>query len=414
MSIRRNVVTVLLSCLSLVCQVTVAIPAASQPELSDFVSRVLAENPGVQAAQAAFDAALARQKAAGKPLFNPELELDAETAETDSAFIGISQTIDWTNKRGARSSVTEFERFAVAADLANTRQTLATELLAAIADYQTASELDKLAQRRQEIMARFANLADRRRRAGDLGKVELDLARLAHIEAQLQKAAIAVSRSQARQALAAVLGRIPDGLPPFSTDLPELMLDTGRIDSLLNGLPELQAQRNRLAATRSMVQLRTRERRADPTIGIRGGREENDNLVGISLSVPLFVRNSFRAEVDAANADLAQAQQIGANTHRRAKAQLVSSAERYRIVHDAWDQWIHSGQLSLDSQIALLQQLWEAGELSTTDYLVQLRQALDTQASATELQGQMWNAWVAWLAASGQVETWLQIGEQKP
>jgi len=57
-----------------------------------------------------------------------------------------------------------------------------------------------------------------------------------------------------------------------------------------------------------------------------------------------------------------------------------------------------------------LQRLWEAGELSTTDYLVQLRQTLDTKESALELRRSMWQAWFEWMSASGQIETWLGAG----
>ncbi len=53
--------------------------------------------------------------------------------------------------------------------------------------------------------------------------------------------------------------------------------------------------------------------------------------------------------------------------------------------------------------------LWQAGELNTTDYLVQLKQALDTEVSATEQRGRMWRAWADWLAASGQADQWLNL-----
>jgi cobalt-zinc-cadmium efflux system outer membrane protein len=51
-----------------------------------------------------------------------------------------------------------------------------------------------------------------------------------------------------------------------------------------------------------------------------------------------------------------------------------------------------------------LRRLWEAGEISTTDYLVQLRQTLDVQESALDLRQILWRAWFEWLAASGRVD----------
>ncbi|MGB2692965.1 MAG: TolC family protein, partial [Thermodesulfobacteriota bacterium] len=69
------------------------------------------------------------------------------------------------------------------------------------------------------------------------------------------------------------------------------------------------------------------------------------------------------------------------------------------------------GQLSLQRQGDLLQRMWDAGELSTTEFLVQLRQTLDTRESALQLKLTLWRAWFEWLAASGQVDKWLGQGE---
>ncbi|MBL4743063.1 MAG: hypothetical protein JKX87_00225 [Cycloclasticus sp.] len=54
-----------------------------------------------------------------------------------------------------------------------------------------------------------------------------------------------------------------------------------------------------------------------------------------------------------------------------------------------------------------MERLWRAGELSTTDYLVQLKQSLDTQASAIEQKTQLWQSWTQWLIASGEINQWL-------
>jgi cobalt-zinc-cadmium efflux system outer membrane protein len=68
------------------------------------------------------------------------------------------------------------------------------------------------------------------------------------------------------------------------------------------------------------------------------------------------------------------------------------------------------GAGSLTSQTNMLERLWHAGELNTTDYLVQLQQTLATRMAASEQRGVVWEAWIAWLAASGQVDTWSGFG----
>ncbi len=61
--------------------------------------------------------------------------------------------------------------------------------------------------------------------------------------------------------------------------------------------------------------------------------------------------------------------------------------------------------------MSLLDQLWQAGELSVTDYLVQAKQNIDTQETATRLLGGARQAHFAWLAASSQVERWLGLAQ---
>ena len=376
------------------------------PALPAFVSRILQDNPRLQAARSAVDAAQARTRGAAKPLYNPELELDAETAEGDTASLGITQAIDWADKRGARQGIAAFETEAARAEFEATRQQLTTELLAALGRYHSAEALDRLARQRADLMQRFLALAERRRQAGDLNQVELDLARLAHTQARLQQAQASAERTDAEQALVAVTGAAPrQDWPALPERLPEpVSFDAQK---LLDALPALQVQRARIAAAQSTVTLRQREQRPDPSLGLRGGREGSDNLVGLSLSIPLYVRNDFRAETQAANAQLIEAQQTGQDAYRRAQASLTSAAARYRLTHAAWAAWEHSGQPSLSSQLALLERLWQAGELSTTDYLLQLNQTLETRASALELHGQLWRSWFDWLAASGQFDGWL-------
>jgi outer membrane protein TolC len=77
--------------------------SSSQPALAAFVRKVLDSNPGVQTAEAAVNAAQARERAAERPLYNPELGLDLEKAEADTGFLGLNQTIDWADKRSART-----------------------------------------------------------------------------------------------------------------------------------------------------------------------------------------------------------------------------------------------------------------------------------------------------------------------
>lgn len=397
----------LLGCLLMLTFETVG--ATDQPALTALVRTVLDENPRALAARSALDAVQARERAADQPLYNPDLDIEYEDAGDVTKTLGLSQTIDWADKREARTRVAAQERERVAAELAGVRQELATELLGALADYHTSSELTALAEQRRTLMQRFLSLSEQRRQAGDLGQVELDLARLAATEANLQRVRLVGLQAQAEQALMAIANTGAGGWPQLPEIPSSSQFDTANIDELLEQLPALRAARAQIAVARAGVELSRRERKADPTIGLRGGREASDNLVGLTLSIPLFVRNNFSAEVAAANADAIQIEQSAQNSYRTSRARLISTARRFELGRQAWDDWLQTGQTSLESQTQLLERLWRAGELSTSDYLVQLKQTLDTRTAAVELRGSLWQAWFEWLAASGKTESWLGL-----
>ncbi|ALP53669.1 hypothetical protein Tel_11275 [Candidatus Tenderia electrophaga] len=379
--------------------------------MTALVRTVLDDNPRVLAARSALDAATARETAADQPLYNPDLDIDYEDTGDVTKTLGLSQTIDWADKREARTRVAALERERVVAELAGVRQALATELLDALADYHTASELTALAEQRRTLMQRFLALSEQRRQAGDLGQVELDLARLAATEANLQRVRLVGLQAQAEQALMAVADAGSEGWPVLPEIPSASRLDTKNIDDLLEQLPALRVIRTQFATARADVELSRRERRADPTIGVRGGRDASDNLIGLTLSIPLFVRNNFSAEVEAASADAIQIEQSAQDSYRHSRARLVSAAQRFELSRQAWDDWLQTGQTSLESQTQLLERLWQAGELSTSDYLVQLKQTLDTRTAAAELRGSLWQAWFEWLAASGKTESWLGLND---
>lgn len=384
-------------------------PLSPQKSLSRLVNDMLDLNPGVQSAQAALDAANARERAGNQPFYNPELEFDAEDTADQSASIGISQSLDWSNKRKTRGDVASYEREAVAAQLHQVRQKLAIELLNGITQNDVALQLSNLASEREQLMQQFADLAAQRRQTGDLNQVELDLARLALAEAQLQKSQALFNLTDARLSMESVLGEnlsllitLPDS--PTNADIVN-----PNIDQMLNNLPAIRVQVARLAAASKRVKLRTLEKRPDPTFGVRVGQEESNLLAGISISVPLYIRNNFSAEVDGANADRMQIELEAQDIFRRARAKLSASLERYQLTNMAWDNWLQTGQESLGNQLSVLERLWRAGEISTTDYLVQINQTLETRAAAVELRGQLWQSWFNWLEASGQIDLWLGI-----
>jgi len=377
------------------------------PSLQAFMQQVWSESPAMQGAQAAIEAARARAVGAGQPVYNPNLTLDTQRTDINAASIGFSQTLDWSDKRQAHTRIADQEVQAATAELLNTRQRIAVETLDALTRYFTAREMQALALRRSQLMKGFIDTVKQRQAAGDMGALEGTLAQVTYSEALMQQAASESELAETEAALQAVTGLDLAAWPQLPSELapPPEQVDA----ALLQSLPALAVLRNRMEAAKARIRLAEREGRADPTIGIRAGREDSQALLGLSLEIPLFVRNNFKAEVRAASHEAVAEELAYRDVYRRAKARLDGSLGRFQNTTRAWRAWVATGQQAHHEQAKLLEQMWQAGELTATDFLIQAKQNIDTQSAATALMGEVWQAAIGWLDASGQVGEWLGV-----
>jgi len=387
------------------------------PALSSALHDAWGRNAAVQAAEAAFAVATAKADAAGRPVYNPELDITAENADVDTRSIGISQTIDWSGKREARRSAATAEVRAAEAELDGTRQRIALDWLRGFAAFQAATEQAALGAQRVGLLEQFARLAERRVHAGDIPALERDLALLAAQEARAQQAELIAEQAKARQILLGVGGDTV-ALPPLPRALPSAVDDAALGSSRLAALPAIRRAQAETEAAQARVSVAERDRKADPTISLTGGRVTNgpfnDRVIGIGVKIPLFVRNSYAAEVAAARSSVDVAEATRRDVAQRASAEAEQAGRSYNALRDAWLGWATSRVPAADERAALLQKLWEAGEIGTSDYLVQLKQSLDTELAAAGLRSRVWQAWADWLAASGGLSAWLGLADLAP
>lgn len=388
-------------------------PAYSASSLGAFVNQVLDNNPAIQAAKSNLLAARARENASGQPLYNPELSVQRQNAIENTAMIEISQSVDWANKRGARRSVGSANVWVAQAELDDLRQQLSTNILNALAKYLAEQKTVELAKERTALFQQFINISKKRYSNGDIARVDLDLANLALSEAMAQQADAEVNMSLALQDLRSITGSNQINWPNLPNYLPLLSIRNMDSENLINHLPAFLVLSRKYQSALAQIKVAERNRVPDLTIGVQGGKQwegsETKKLIGMTVGIPLFVRNSYRAEVDAANFDAMEAEAKRNDLVRQVRAEIKSSAERYQILYRAVQQWQKVSGKPLNNGTALTEKLWQAGELTTTDYVVQIKQRIDSQTAGVQLKSRAWQAWAEWLKASGQVNTWLQI-----
>jgi len=372
-----------------------------------FIEKVWAESPVVKAAQSAIKAALAREEGTDQPLYNPNLVLDAESSEINTAVIGFNQTLDWSDQRDAQRQMAHKQVLMAQAELRQVKQKVAVETLSALAEYVTAQQMQALGLQRGELIQNFIDMVKKRQLAGDMGALEGMLAQVTYSEVLMQQAAIDSQLAEAEAALQSVTGLVLKQWPSLPSELASPPENVQY--ELLKKLPELSVLIRRMEAAKSRVLVMDRATSMAPTIGVRAGQEGSETLVGVSLEIPLFVRNDFKAEVRALSYEVVMEEQAYQAAYRRAKARFDGSLGRYKNTSRAWNVWLTQGQTAHREQIVLLERIWQASELTATDYLIQAKQSIETEKAAMVLMGEVWQAVIAWLNASGQVADWLGI-----
>ncbi|MFC4346560.1 TolC family protein [Kordiimonas lipolytica] len=377
-----------------------------RPVLHEFIEQVSADHPALKAAEAALASARARAKGQSRPIYNPEIEVGYENASEVTREVGLTQTFDWSGKRKARSGVGRAEVDAAEASYAIAKKSLLSNILQSLAEYQTASRLLNVAEQRENLSKQFLELATRRHQAGEMPQAELLTARLALAEARAAKNDALLALSSAEEKLVAISGKDREmwprliGTPLHTVVEPE--------QTAYERLPELRLAQAQSEIARARIRVAKSERMPDPTVGVRVGEEGNSSLVGLSASIPIPIRNSYRDQVDAAGSDFLEAQQNYYAENRRVRARYDASLKRYLAASQAWSLWQDQGAEPLQEQRLLLSKLLDARQIGAIDYLIQLNQTFATEEASVELNGRLWNAWFDWQDAGATVEEWLE------
>ena len=387
-----------------------AIPAAPEA-LRQALNLAWRAHPGSKATDATLTAARARADAASRPLYNPELELSTEEEGAErTTTVGLSLTLDVSGKRRARHDVATSHRLVAEAEARLRRRDFAAAWLIGWADQHSAQRRVGQGERRLALIARFSELAEQQFALGDISSLERDLALLARDEAEAEQAILLAELAEAEEAFRNVGGQ-PEGLAALADWSAALPAPNAAEANGLEGLPEWQIAQAGAAAAEGAVTVARRDRLPDPTLSVSGGGIDvgsaRDNVLGVSISLPLFVRNSFRAEVIAAQGDADAATAEAERIRLELQSRSTRATASYAATRVAWERWRRSRGTDVAHRAELLERLWRAGELSTADYLLQLKQTLDTALAGAELEGRLWRRSTEYLAATGQLERWL-------
>ena len=413
----------LLPCIVFAVLAGAALPAAAALTLTLEEARRVADqaNPAIRNAQAAIHAAEGQLAESRAALWNnPELALEGSRARVPQATApddrinawrgGVSQQFEIAGQQGRRREVAEAEIAAIRANVAEVRATLRADVeqrFVQVLALQLRAEVEK---QTVSIVEQSSGIMAKRLEAGEIGRLDANLARVEAERARNQLVQLDEQLTQARAELASLL-QLPAG------ELPEVAGELRRnADYKLEDLLQSASRRRQLEtfarkeeAARSRLELERASRYPDVTLGMFSGRDGpptmRENLVSLSVSVPLPVFRRNEAGVGRAMTELTQAQierqaaerdaPAGVRVQWLRVAQLESRARRLRetVLKILGD----NQRLS---QIALRE-----GEIGIAELLLVNRQVAETRRELLDAETELRLARVALERAAGWVPT---------
>jgi cobalt-zinc-cadmium efflux system outer membrane protein len=310
------------------------------------------------------------------PLTNPEVEVEAgpryAADTTTDVSVQLGQTFE-LGRRGARVRVADAEVAQARAAVDATAREVRREVALAFYRALHAERVVELARHGEELAVRGADVAERRRRAGDITELDAGLGRAA-----LGRARAAVRAAEAERA--AAVGQLAQLLTLAPGDRVVLRGELGTAAPATGERADLRALAAEAAVARAELDLARTGARPDVGLWLGYSREEDADIVvgGLRLTLPILDRGQGAAAK-------ARARAARAGAERAAAAQVVT-----RQVRDTADARDHARAAVavfesdvlplLDESERLLTRTVDAGQMAIGDYLVARRELLDGRA----------------------------------
>ncbi|ASP39556.1 hypothetical protein CHH28_13105 [Bacterioplanes sanyensis] len=358
----------------------------------------LQQHPSWQAQRASYASAQASAEQAALPRFNPELEGEWQRSRGQRNYqVGLNQELDLWDSRQAYQQ--QAQQQAEASQALSSWQQLQhwVQALSSEANWQAARQHQQLAEQQQMRLLQLQQLIQRRQQQGDVGQLDAELAFLSLSQQRLTLAQSRQQQLQAEQQRRWWFGQL-DAAPEQAWQQLQQTQPTFELEQH----PQLQMAKASWQAQQTNALAAKRDRRARPTLGVTLGREDQQTVSGLNLSIPLNVRNDYAPEQRAL-----QQQALALEADYRAQRRLLQqqwqqAQQNWRNFDQQWQQWRQHSQHRLTQTAELLHQRWQQGDLSSADYLRSLNQLAASEQAGIELQRQ---------ARLANLQRWLSAGQ---
>jgi cobalt-zinc-cadmium efflux system outer membrane protein len=308
------------------------------------------------------------------PRLTPARPIDADAR--------IAQDLEpW--RRQARRQLASAERAHAQARTEATLRDLDREVSVAFYDAIFAGQAADQAKRAEDFAKAAADAAQRRRQAGEITDLDLNLARVALARAHSATQLALAERTLAVGRVAVLVGASPaDTIVLHGTLAPPALPATA---AAADRADVRALEREREVARAQLVQATASGR---PDVGLFVGyqREDTDSIVlgGLTFTLPIW--NRAQGDKAAARAHERTATEVHDATVRIAERQIRDAMAAYTSTKQALDTFERDVLPLLDDSEQLLQKTIDAGQIAISDYLVARQEILNGRREYLERQ----------------------------
>lgn len=398
-----------------------------QRSVDALVKEVVAKNPEIIFYEAEISAAKAGRSTAGL-LANPELDLELgqkRVTSTNGASEGLAysvslaQPIEWPGRLGLRKAIAN--RDIQLAELGLERFKFHLTSKVRVLAYTLAAQQD-VSKAANEVADRYKDLKDvmvQREPAGIAPQLEVKTIEAAAIVAQSRAANADIEVQKALLELNQLMGVRADTpliVTRHAVTLAQLPTAEALLTDAAENNYELRIRRSELEQQGFKVELAKNERYPTFTVGPVVSQERGDGketVVGLSLSVPLPIWNSGKANVTTAQARQIQAQATLNAAQREMEKKLMEAVMLFKSHQKRLDLWKGDVITKFGEAASLADRHYRLGAVPITTYVELQDKYLEAVEAINEAQAQALEAALSLEELTGSPAKLVQPAKQK-
>lgn len=378
--------------------------AVAQNRQNDtWVDSQVNKNPAVIEARELLNSSAFKVKSLNQPIYNPNLETSYEReGDGNNYSIGFSQAIDLNDKKSINENIGKLSYIADQNSLKAVFEQTKADALTVLIKRLFAQKNAVLAFEQERQLQRLLTIVDEKRSTCILEPLDVEL-----IYLNLSKTLISISEKQIK--LKEIEVKIKELLPDWTPEkvvipVNGLGLSNYRIDpNWIVQHPVVELAKTEWKVKQISTQLIEKTSKADPTIGLSAGKNDRENIVGITFSMPINIRNNYSDEIKASYSEALAAEAKFQSVYRQQTFVAKANYESLLTSKKYFEQWRTLTAGRADNSAKLLNVSWESGDISTSNYLTGLSQRADGLYSGIELEMQFKLREISFLLSIGQI-----------